>query len=298
MKRVYLSLLVILSVSLITFMSCRKNQDGAKETVSAIVTPEGLAKDGAFMKLNDAINRFDPKYLQLVYKETKTTDQLIKEGNDLLIQLQTNPDNPGFQKQLADFYHFSSVVQLKEFSAAITENLKKLNEKYDFQKTLFVAGGGKPYAIARSLYAKNKIDNYPAGAKKTDGLWSDFVDTYFSEFGYYSDMYDESFQEAGEGGGGGCNESCCWERETCKSNARSKYYSNLWGYSLGGIASGGTVGAAGGSLVPGIGTAIGGFGLGIIGGIAGAISAGNIYQSDLTACATTYKACLEKKHGN
>ena len=104
MKRVYFSLLAVACACIITFFSCRKSQEASKGQGAIVLTTEGLAKDEPFIKLNDAINRFDPKYLQLVYKDNRTTQQIVEQGNDLLIQLNTNPESILFQTQLADFY--------------------------------------------------------------------------------------------------------------------------------------------------------------------------------------------------
>jgi hypothetical protein len=302
MKKVYFSLLVILAACIIGITGCRKNQESTKGS-GAVLTAESLSKDEAFMKLNNAISRFDPKYLVLVYKDPRTTDEIVKASNDLLIQLKTDPESILYQKQLADFYHFSSVTQLKEYSAAITESLKKLDAKYDLQKTLFTGDeGSRLFNKARGLYAKDRLADNPGDArKKTTGLWSDFVDIYASDFGYNSSVYDQSLEPGGDDGGGGgegCNESCCWERETCKKNARSKYFTNLWLYTIGGATSGGAAGAGSGSIVPFWGNIAGGIGGIIWGGSMGAITALNIYQNDQEACNSTYRACIQKKSGN
>jgi len=301
MKKVYFSLLIILATCIIGITSCRKNQEAGKDPGVAALSIEELSKDAPFIKLNDAISRFDPKYLVMVYNDTRPVKEIIEKSNDLLVQLKTDPENALFQKQLTDFYHFSSVAQLKEYSLAVTESLKKLDEKYNFKKTLFVGDGGRIFYEARRMYAKAKMDAYsPDVKRKTDGLWTGFVDAYASDFGYYTAVYSEGLEPGSEmeGGGGDCTESCCWERETCKKNAKSKYYSNLWLYTTGGAASGGGAGGLSGSFVPFWGNVVGAIGGGIWGGALGAITANQIYQNDQEACNSTYKACIQKKAGN
>ena len=293
MKRVYFSLLAVACACIITFFSCRKSQEASKGQGAIVLTTEGLAKDEPFIKLNDAINRFDPKYLQLVYKDNRTTQQIVEQGNDLLIQLNTNPESILFQTQLADFYHFTSVVQLKEYSAAISENLKKLDAKYDFQKTLFKDEGSKIYYAARKLYAKQKLDDYPTGArKKTNGLWTDFVDEYFSTFGYISYVYDEGFVEAGEGGGDPCYD----QLQICRSEAGIQLFKNIALYAGSGALVGGKVGAsAGTSVFPGVGSFWGALGGALGGGILGASVAYGIYSIDLDICKSKYNICIDSR---
>ena len=310
MKRVYLLLVVVFVLGITTLISCRKNQEPVKELTAVSINADDLSKDESFIKLNDAINRFDPKYLTLVFNEPKTTDALLARSKELMLQLNTYPENVVFQKELADFYHFSSVDQLKQYSAAITESLKALDTKYNFKRTLFANGGGQMFYDARKLYAKNKLAAYPTVAKMStnngtvvkNGIWLDFVEMYMSSFGYYEYLSsdDESLlaQREGGGGDGGCNESCCLERETCKSNAKTRRVSNLWLYGVGGAGTGATAGAYGGSFIPGLGNVLGGLAGALWGGAWGIISANLIYQQDLEAFNTTYKACIQRKGGN
>jgi hypothetical protein len=301
MKKIYFALLVIIVAGIIGITGCKKNQEVAREMEPITLTAEGLSKDESFIKFNTAISRFDPQYLVLVYKDKRTIKEITERSNDLLIQLNTNPESILYQKQLADFYHFASVDQLKQYSATITENLKKLDAKYDFQKTLFTGNGGQLYYKARGLYAKDQVNALQNADKgvRTNGLWLDLVESELSSFENYNNaVYDETLEDAGESGGGGCTESCCFERETCKKNAKSKYLTNLWLYTSGGAAAAGAAGGTLGSAVPFWGNIAGMIGGGIWGGAMGAMTAMQIYQNDQEACNTTYKACIQKKWGN
>jgi len=72
-------LLIMLAACIISITGCRKNQDSVKEQGAAVLTAEGLSKDAPFIKLNDAISRFDPKYLVMVYKDTRTVKEIIEK---------------------------------------------------------------------------------------------------------------------------------------------------------------------------------------------------------------------------
>ena len=306
MKRVYFLLLVVLALGITTLISCQKNQEQAKESTAVNINADELAKDESFIKLNDAINRFDPKYLTLVFNEPKTTDALLARSKELMLQLNTYPENIAFQKDLADFYHFSSVDQLKQYSAAITASLKALDTKYNFKRTLFVNGGGQTFYDARKLYAKNKLAAYPTVAKMStnngtvvkNGIWLDFVETYMSSFGYLNYVAeDESFQEQRDGGGGySCNgEPCCDQLQVCRGEAKNAFFADLVSYGAGGFASGLGTGAAAGSIFPGIGTAVGAGFLSIFGGISGTAIAMARYSTALDICKSKYQLCVDSK---
>ena len=300
-NNIFLYLPIITIVSVLTFIGCKKTQENPINNNKTEIVAEDLAKDEIFIKLNDAINRFDLKYLQLVYKDVRNTSELIAGVNDVMIAFKTNSEDITNQQRMADFYHFISIDELKEYSTLISNSLMALDEKFDFKKTLFNNDGGKLYYEARKIYAKNKNQqnsNTPI-VKKVSGIWLDFVEKYLSEFDYLNYVSDESLEEMGDGGGGseGCTESCCFERETCRSNAKSKYAANLWTYGLGGAITFGGAGFATGTAVPIWGNITGAVAGAIWGGSVGAITANSVYLNDVQACNSTYKACILKKFG-
>lgn len=296
MKRIYVSILAFAVLITIVCIGCKKNQDSTKDQGFVTFSAEGLSKDASFIELNDAMNRFDPKYLQLVFHDGRSMEDLIKKSESLIQQLSMYPDQPAFQKEMADFYHFSSVEQLKLYSGKISENLQRLYQRPELKQRLFSDKGGILFFQARTLYAKHKIESTQNGdvKKQANSLWNEMVDTYLSDFGYLSYVYDEGLLDPSDNGGG-CNESCCWEYESCKSTASSKYTSNLLLYGLGGAAAYGTSGATIGSAVPFWGNVAGAIGGIIWGGATGILAANNIYYNDLKACKNTYNACLAKK---
>lgn len=288
--------LVVFAVCIMGFLGCRKNQDLVKEPGGITLSAEEIAKNESFIGLNDAISRFDPQYLVRVYKDKRSIKEIVDRSNDLLLQLQTHPESPVFQQQIADFYHFRSVAELKNYSASITDNLKALNKQFDFKKTLFAEGGGQLYFKARGLYAKNKLDAYPNNARKTTGLWTEFVDAYFSSFDYNTYVYDESLEAAGEGGGGCNGEICCDQLKMCKLQARSNLIDYLVKYSGGGFVGGLAFGGTAGSLIPGVGTAAGSIFGSLFGGISGSLLAFAKYNIDLDMCQVKYQLCIDSKN--
>lgn len=297
--------LVVFATCIMGILGCRKNQDLAKEPGGITISAEEIAKNESFIGLNDAISRFDPQYLVRVYKDKRSIKEIVDRSNDLLLQLQTNPESPVFQQQIADFYHFRSVAELKNYSASITENLKVLDKQLNFKKTLFAEGGGQLYFKARGLYAKNKLDAYPNNARQTTGLWTEFVDTYFSSFDYNTYVYDESLEAALEGGGGDeCNgESCCYERTNCFSQAKIQFWHDVGTYGGSGIGALGSAALVGGSRIGSffsplggiVGGIIGGVWGGTVGGVAGSTIAYNIYNANLDICKTKYQMCISAK---
>lgn len=290
MKRMYVLLLVAIAAGAVSITGCKKNQDKPAETGAAVVSSEGLANDQSFVKLNDAISRFDPKYLQLVYKDKRTEAEISKASMELLQELGTNPENVVTQQKLANFYHFKTVEELKKYSAGITESLKVLDKKYDLRNSVSNGNAGKLFFKARGQLAKAKIDNYPNNARQTNGLWTEFVDQYFSEFDYNTYVYDESMEEALDGGG---NDICSLDRDICKTTAKNKYLENLVKYGAGGAVSGGGIGAGAGSIFPGIGTSAGVVVGSIFGGLGGLLYATATYSNDVEICRLTYLKCLE-----
>ncbi|MDE3253070.1 MAG: hypothetical protein KGO92_09720, partial [Bacteroidota bacterium] len=180
MKRMYVSILAFTVLIFLVGIGCKKNQDGAKDQGAVTVSAEGLSKDASFIALNDAMNRFDPKYLQLVFHDGRSTEELIKKSESLIQQLSLYPDQPAFQKEMADFYHFSSVDQLKLYSGRISENLNRLYQRAELKQELFTEKGGQLFFQARTLYAKHKIESAQNGdvKRQTNSLWNEMVDTY------------------------------------------------------------------------------------------------------------------------
>lgn len=180
MKRIYVSILAFTALLIFAGVGCKKNQDITSNEGVVSFSAEGLSKDATFIELNDAMNRFDPKYLQLVFHDGRSTEELIKKSESLIQQLSLYPDQPAFQKAMADFYHFSSVDQLKLYSGKIRENLNRLYQRPEWKQKLFSEKGGLFFFQARTQYAKHKMESSQNGdvRRQTNSLWNEMVDTY------------------------------------------------------------------------------------------------------------------------
>lgn len=304
MKRIYVSILAFTALLIFAGVGCKKNQDITSNEGVVSFSAEGLSKDATFIELNDAMNRFDPKYLQLVFHDGRSTEELIKKSESLIQQLSLYPDQPAFQKAMADFYHFSSVDQLKLYSGKIRENLNRLYQRPEWKQKLFSEKGGLFFFQARTQYAKHKMESSQNGdvRRQTNSLWNEMVDTYLSDFGYISVVYDEGLMPTDDlGGGDPCHgEKCCLEQSICLSNAKKEFWNNFAIYGGSAATSLGTSGAvmgfkAGTFLGPEfgfIGGLAGALWGGAVGGASGAIIAYNIYSASKDICKSKYNQCI------
>ena len=258
-----------------------------------------------FDELNETIARFDPLYLQVVYKDKRSKAEINEEASRLLIAINQNPTSIVIQKELIELYHFSSFSELQKASNVISNNSGELKKSFLGKDTVLSKVKMNQLNAARNTFLKNKISSLQkASQRSSSGLWQDNADWILNEFHYYSQIanlemgLDGMDDWGGAGAGPGCTESCCYEYQGCLINAASNYRGNfvLLGTTL--AASGGTLGSLYGSIIPFIGTAAVGLGGGIIGGVTGYIQAVNIYMNDQNVCALNYKACILKKNGN
>lgn len=263
-------------------------------------TPEAPLTGQLFEDLNDAIARFDPLYLQIVYKDNRTREEINKAGMQLLQQWNQAPTSVKIQKQLTELYHFDSFEALQKTSATIRNNANSIKINH-FQNTKELTKDQiGQLTDARKNFLKTKITNLEkATQKKSLSLWTDNAAWILDQFHYYSQVGNLEMGLDMDGAvGNDCNESCCLEYKGCLITAASTYRSNfiLLGSSL--AASGGALGSLYGSIIPFIGTGAVGLGGGILGGVTGFIQAVNIYINDQNVCALNYKACIQRKNGN
>ena len=257
-----------------------------------------------FDELNETIARFDPLYLQIVYKDKRTKAEINDEAARLLVAINQNPTSLVIQKELIELYHFKSFTDLQKASDIISNNSGALKKSFLGKDTLLSKAKMNQLNEARNSFLKNKISTLQkASQRSSSGLWQDNADWILNEFHYYSQIANLEMDLDMDGAGGagtgpGCNESCCYEYQGCLVNAASNYRLNfiILGSTL--AASGGSLGALYGSIIPFIGTIAVGTGAGIIGGVTGFIQAVNIYMNDQNVCALNYKACILKKNGN
>jgi hypothetical protein len=294
----------ILLLSLLFLNACSK-----KEQLGPLVdSPEqnlpAPLSAPLFDELNETIARFDPLYLQIVYKDKRSKAMINEEASRLLIAINQNPTSPVIQKELIELYHFKSFADLQKASNIISTNSGELKKTFLGKDTLLSKAKMNQLNEARKAFVKNKITTLQKASQRiSTGLWQDNADWILNEFHYYSQIANlemglDMDLEGGGGAGPGCNESCCFEYQACLINAASDYRLNfiILGSTL--AASGGSLGALYGSIIPFIGTATVGTGAGIIGGVIGFTQAVNIYMNDQNVCVLNYKACILKKNGN
>jgi hypothetical protein len=293
----------ILLLSLLFLSSCSK-----KEQLGPLVDPPEQNQPAPlsaplFDELNETIARFDPLYLQIVYKDKRTKDEINEEAARLLIAINQNPTSLVIQKELTELYHFNNFSDLQKASNIISTNSGELKKTFLGKDTVLSKAKMNQLNEARNTFLKNKISTLEKASQRiSTGLWQDNADWILAQFHYYSQIanleMDLDMDGGGAGAGPGCTESCCYEYQACLVNAASNYRLNfiLLGTTL--AASGGTLGSLYGSIIPFIGTAAVGLGGGIIGGVTGYIQAVNIYMNDQNVCALNYKACILKKNGN
>jgi hypothetical protein len=285
------------SLLILFFTACIKDLPEVELSTPAKYIPEVIAIDENLIALDDAMKRFDPLYLQVIYKEKRTKEELQNLSQELLVAFNKNNNNEVAKKALLAFYHFESFEALLKASNALTQNAAILKFKFFNQNVIPSPEQRLVFYKANKAFLKNKLNSLEkAKQKRAAGLWNDMVDQIEREFHYYTLVYNEELASEMGGGDIGCNEPCCYEYKSCLTIAASTYRSDFifLGSSL--AASGGALGSLYGSIIPFIGTSAVGIGGGILGGVTGFIQAVNIYIKNQEACLYSYKACILRKN--
>ena len=299
----------ILLLSLLFLNACsKKDQLGPVNDPPEQNLPAPLSAP-LFDELNETIARFDPLYLQVVYKDKRSKETINEEAARLLIAINENPNSLVIQKELTDLYHFKNFADLQKASNIISNNSSELKKTFLGKDTVLSKTKMNQLNAARNTFLKNKITTLEKASQRTSsGLWTDNAEWILAQFHYYSQIanlevgLDGMDDLGGAGAGPGCTESCCFEYQSCMTNANSKLIQYLWTYVGGGIIGGAGAGFALGTYVPGIGNLIGATGGAFYGGYligtTGYIVAATIYMNDQKVCALNYKACIQRKNGN
>lgn len=289
------------SILLIMFLvACTKSNDTPNIVANNKDIANQMAVTESFVSLNDAITKFDPFYLQVMYKDARTIDEIQKQGSSLITEINKNPNNLATQKELADFYHFKSFSELQKASELISSSAEKFRSKYSNLNKLQKLDQNKIISDARKIFIKNKMELLEkASQKRATGMWNDMVDGILRDWEYWRLVQNEELGSEDGGGLAECTDACCFEYKACLTKAASSYRINFLGLTaaIGGTGVG-LGGFAGTSVLPVLGTAAGMIGGGIIGGVTGFIQSVNIYLLDQQACVYTYKACIVRKNEN
>ena len=298
----------ILLLSLLFLNACsKKDEPGPVNDPPEQNLPAPLSAP-LFDELNETIARFDPLYLQIVYKDKRTKAEINDEAARLLIAINENPTSLVLQKELTELYHFNNFADLQKASNIISTNSGELKKTFLGKDTVVSKAKMNQLNEARNIFIKNKISSLEkASQKSSSGLWTDNADWILAQFHYYSQIANLEMDLDMDGGGGagagpGCTESCCFEYQICMTNANSTYTSNFLLYVSSGIVGGATAGFAAGTVFPGVGNLIGaGYGAaygGFLSGTTAYLVAVTIYMNDQKVCALNYKACILRKNGN
>ena len=297
-KTIHLTALYFFTI--IFLIACTK-----KELSVPLVDPlppivENPVTSQLFDDLNEALSRFDPLYLQVMYKDKRTKEAIHEESKGLLQQLNTEPDNLNVQKKLTDLYHFASYSELQLYSNTIRINTSSIKTNLFRNEHALTSPQEKIIIAARNSFLKNKVIQLKAASEKnSSGLWTDNANWILNQYHYYSLVSNQEMNLDSDGSGGGeCEESCCFDLKTCSITARNNHLINLFKFSFAGGTALSLPGAVVGSLVPGLGTAIGYLGSAFIGGLGGVIVATEFYNNELIVCIYNYKACILRKNGN
>lgn len=299
----------IFFLSLILLNACSK-----KEQLSPVNDPPeqnipAPLSAPLFDELNETIARFDPLYLQVVYKDKRSKAEINEEAARLLTAINQNPTSLLVQKELTELYHFNNFADLQKASNVISNNSGELKRTFLGKDTVLSKAKMNQLNEARKAFVKNKIISLEkASQRSSTGLWQDNADWILNEFHYYSQIanlemgLDGMDDLGGAGAGPGCTESCCLEYQSCLKNANSTFTSNFLLYVSSGVVGGASVGFAAGTLIPGVGNLIGAFwGAGYGGFLSGTTAylvAVTIYMNDQQVCVLNYKACIQRKNGN
>jgi hypothetical protein len=294
----------IFFLSLILLNACsKKEQLGPVNDPPEQNIPAPLSAP-LFDELNETIARFDPLYLQVVYKDKRSKAEINEEASRLLIAINQNPTSLVIQKELTDLYHFKSFADLQKASNVISNNSGELKRTFLGKDTVLSKAKMNQLNEARKAFVKNKIISLEKASQRiSTGLWQDNAAWILNEFHYYSQIANlemglDMDLEGGGGAGPGCNESCCFEYQSCMINANSIYRQHIILWTVGGIVSGAGSGFAAGAIIPVVGNIWGSIYGGWLAGTAGYVLAIDTYLNDQQVCALNYKACILKKNGN
>lgn len=294
----------ILFLSLLFLNACSK-----KDQLSQVNDPQeqnlpAPLSAPLFDELNETIARFDPLYLQIVYKDKRTKAEINDEASRLLIAINQNPTSLVTQKELTDLYHFKNFADLQKASNIISNNSSELKKTFLGKDTVLSKAKMNQLNEARNTFIKNKISSLQkASQRSSSGLWQDNAAWILNEFHYYSqignlEMGLDGFEDlGGEGSGPGCTESCCLEFVSCQQKAKQTYYMSIIALTFMSAEYLNTLTSRLTANNPALNPSAPLIGFSIA--FAGAtLVANEFYKMEINTCIINYKACIQRKNGN
>ena len=257
-----------------------------------------------FDELNETIARFDPLYLQIVYKDNRSKETINQEAARLLTAINQNPTSLVTQKELTELYHFKSFADLQKASNIISNNSSELKRHFFGKDTVLSKVKMNQLNEARNTFLKNKISSLQkASQRSSSGLWQDNADWILNEFHYYSQIanlemgLDGMDDLGGAGAGPGCNESCCLEYVSCQQKAKQTYYMSIIVLTFMSAEYLNTLTSRLNANNPALNPSapLIGFSIAFAGST---LVANEFYKMELNTCIINYKACIQRKNGN
>jgi hypothetical protein len=290
-----------LLLSLLFLNACSK-----KEQLGPLVDPPEQNQPAPlsaplFDELNETIARFDPLYLQIVYKDKRTKDEINEEAARLLIAINQNPTSLVIQKELTELYHFNNFSDLQKASNIISTNSGELKKTFLGKDTVLSKAKMNQLNEARNTFLKNKISTLEKASQRiSTGLWQDNADWILAQFHYYSQIANLEMDLDGGGGAGfgpECNESCCLEYVACQQKAKQAYYMSIIVFTFMSVEYLTTITSKLTANNPALNpyAPLVGFSFGFAGAT---LLANEFYKMELNTCIINYKACILKKNEN
>jgi len=254
-----------------------------------------------FDELNETIARFDPLYLQIVYKDKRSKETINEEAARLLTAINQNPTSLVTQKELTDLYHFKSFADLQKASNVISNNSSELKKSFLGKDTVLSIAKMNQLNEARNTFIKNKISTLQkASQRNSTGLWQDNADWILNEFHYYSQIANLEMDldmDGGAGAGPGCTESCCLEYVSCQQKAKQTYYMSIIVLTFMSAEYLSTLTSRLIANNPALNPSapLIGFSFAFAGST---LVANEFYKMELNTCIINYKACILRKNGN
>ena len=254
-----------------------------------------------FDELNETIARFDPLYLQIVYKDKRSIEEINDEAVRLMNAINQNPTSLVIQKELIELYHFKSFADLQKASNIISTNSGALKKTFLGKDTVLSKAKMHQLNEARNTFLKNKISSLQkASQRRSSGLWTDNADNILEMWHYFTAVANQELESDMDGGGGagpGCNESCCLEYVSCQQKAKQTYYMSIIVLTFMSAEYLNTVTSRLTANNPALNPSAPfiGFAFAFAGST---LVANEFYKMELNTCIINYKACIERKNGN